>query len=85
MPGVMPISSSLLGVEDGIPRVSVERLLQALLVQCMTDEADGPRQHKKAVQVADLHNVLDLSLSNASLSSKYSTPSLNVSTPPLLM
>ena len=45
-----------------IPRVAIQALLQALLVESVPNQTNGPRQDKQAVQVADLHNVLDLSL-----------------------
>jgi hypothetical protein len=42
--------------------VAVQSLLQAFLVEGMPNQPYGACQHKEAVQVADLHNVLDLSL-----------------------
>lgn len=45
-----------------IPGVSVQPLLQALLIKRMANQTNGPGQHKEAVQVAYLHDVLDLSL-----------------------
>lgn len=45
-----------------VPRVAVQGLLEAFLVEGVAYEADGARQHKQAVQVADLHDVLDLRL-----------------------
>ena len=53
---------ALLCVEHFVPGMAVERLLQPLLVQCMADQANGPRQHKETVQIANLDNVLDLNL-----------------------
>ena len=50
-----------------IPGVAVQPLLEALLVQRMANEANGARQHKEAIQVADLDDVLDLSLSKHSI------------------
>lgn len=40
-----------------LPGVAVQRLLQPLLVECVADEADGARQHKEAVQIADLDHL----------------------------
>ena len=42
-----------LGVQDLIPGVAVQGLLQALLVQGVAYEADGAGQNEQAVQVAD--------------------------------
>ena len=53
-----------------IPRVAVEPLLQPLLVERMANQAYGPRQHEQTIQVANLHNVLDLGLRMHGLAGK---------------
>ena len=42
--------------------MAVQRLLQSLLVKCMTNQSYGPGEDKEAVQVADLDNIFDLCL-----------------------
>jgi hypothetical protein len=42
--------------------VAVEGLLQALLVEGVANESDGACQHKEAVKVANVDNVVNLSL-----------------------
>ena len=45
-----------------IPRVAIQGLLETFLVQGVADEPNGARQHKEAIQVANLDDLLDLSL-----------------------
>ena len=40
--------------------MAVERLLHALLVQGVANEADASRQHEQAVQVPDRNNIRNL-------------------------
>ena len=42
--------------------MTIQALLQAFLVQGMPDEPYAPSQHKEPVEVANLDDVLDLSL-----------------------
>lgn len=51
-----------LDIQHSLPGVAVQALLQALLVQRMPDQPDRARQHEQAIQVADLDDLLDLSL-----------------------
>lgn len=57
----------LLGIENHVPRVPVQALLQALLVQGVANEANAPGQHEQTIEVADLDDVFDLSLHTRSL------------------
>lgn len=54
-----------LHVQHILPRVPVQWLLQALLVQCVSNEADAARQHKQAVEVTHCDDVIHLLLSEA--------------------
>eukprot|EP00972_Heterocapsa_arctica_P067804 10010995-Heterocapsa_arctica.AAC.1 len=42
-------------VGDVVPRVAVERLLEAQLVEVVADEAHGAAEHEEAVQGAEGH------------------------------
>lgn len=58
------VSSNLisLGVEDILPRVAVEGLLEALLIKGVANESNGAGKHKETVEVPDVDNVVNLSL-----------------------
>lgn len=64
--GTLESCNPLLGVGVSrcylIPRVAVQWLLEALLVERMANKPNGSRQHKQAVQISNLDDVLDLSL-----------------------
>jgi hypothetical protein len=51
-----------LNVRDVIPGVPVQRLFQALLVQIVADEANGPAQYKQAVETAVGNELISLLL-----------------------
>mmetsp|Transcript_75013 Transcript_75013/g.117377 ORF Transcript_75013/g.117377 Transcript_75013/m.117377 type:complete len:152 (-) Transcript_75013:2906-3361(-) len=47
-------------VGDIIPRMSVQRLLQALLIQVMPDETSRARQHEETIQATMIDQLIDL-------------------------
>ena len=49
-------------VQHFIPWMSVKRLLKPLLVKSMTYQANASCQNKEPIQVANLHDVCNLSL-----------------------
>mmetsp|Transcript_45424 Transcript_45424/g.117920 ORF Transcript_45424/g.117920 Transcript_45424/m.117920 type:complete len:402 (+) Transcript_45424:268-1473(+) len=53
-------AGELLDVRDVVPRVAVQRLLQAQLVQVVADEADGAAEHEEPVQAAEAHQLVAL-------------------------
>mmetsp|Transcript_10085 Transcript_10085/g.25813 ORF Transcript_10085/g.25813 Transcript_10085/m.25813 type:complete len:313 (+) Transcript_10085:195-1133(+) len=59
--GTVRLSRSLLGsVEHIFPWVPVQRLLQPLLVQRMSDQANGAGKHEEAVEVSNVDDALDV-------------------------
>lgn len=60
--GLLSKFSCSLGVEDILPGVAVEGLLETLLVKGVADEADGPCKHEEAVEVANVDDVINLGL-----------------------
>lgn len=54
------ISSQRVDVRDVVPWVAVQRLLQAKLVQMMSDETDGTTKNEKTVKAAETDQIVGL-------------------------
>mmetsp|Transcript_95423 Transcript_95423/g.150198 ORF Transcript_95423/g.150198 Transcript_95423/m.150198 type:complete len:240 (+) Transcript_95423:133-852(+) len=58
-------------VGDIIPRMSVQRLLQALLIQVMPDETSRARQHEETIQATMVDQLINLFVLECSTASKH--------------
>lgn len=58
-----------LGVQHIFPWVTVQWLLQPLLIKGVSNQTDGASKNKETVEVTDLNNLIDLLLSKHPTSS----------------